>query len=77
MKRFRLSGTERFVNQVNSQEIQEILRTKHPDVHYTFLSSRDIKKTNQLIDSLDFVDPRDTRVFCFPAGSTNGSLPAT
>lgn len=76
MKRFIYVGDERFVNQVNSQEIQEILRTKHPDVHYTFLSSRDIKKTNQLIDSLNFVDPR-TWVFCFPAGSTNGSLPAT
>lgn len=76
MKRFIYVGDERFVNQVNSQEIQEILRTKHPDVHYTFLSSRDIKKTNQLIDSLNFVDPRP-RVFCFPVGSTNGSLPAT
>lgn len=62
MKRFIYVGDERFVNQVNSQEIQEILRTKHPDVHYTFLSSRDIKKTNQLIDSLNFVDPRTTGI---------------
>ena len=62
MKRFIYVGDERFVNQVNSQEIQEILRTKHPDVHYTFLSSRDIKKTNQLIDSLNFVDPRSTGI---------------
>ena len=77
MKRFIYVGDERFVNQVNSQEIQEILRTKHPDVHYTFLSSRDIKKTNQLIEFTQLCRSPDHGYSVFPVGSTNGSLPAT
>ena len=62
MKKLIYVGDQRFVNQTNSIEIQEVLQSSHPGVQYTFLSPENILETNQLIDSLNFVDPRTTGI---------------
>ena len=62
MKKLIYVGDQRFVNQTNSIEIQEILQSSHPGVQYTFLSPENILETNQLIDSLNFVNPRTTGI---------------
>lgn len=62
MKKLIYVGDQRFVNQTNSIEIQEVLQSSHPGVQYTFLSPENILETNQLIDSLNFVNPRTTGI---------------
>ena len=62
MKKFIFVGDLRYVNKTNESEIKNILNKEHPQIEYQFLSPKDIKTTNELIDSLNFIDPKTTGV---------------
>lgn len=62
IKKFIFVGDLRYVNKTNELEIRNILNKEHPEIEYRFLSPEDIKTTNQLIDSLNFIDSRTTGV---------------
>jgi signal transduction histidine kinase/ActR/RegA family two-component response regulator len=61
MKEFIFIGDGRKVNQDNSALIQQELKTKYPDIKYRFWSAENMT-TNQLLDSLYFVDTKTTGV---------------
>ena len=61
MKKFIFIGDGRQINSANDDAIREILRTHYRDVEYQFLSAKNIS-TNQLLDSLSFIDPETTGV---------------
>ena len=54
-------GDGRKVNQDNSALIQQELNTKYPEIKYRFWSAENMT-TNQLLDSLYFVDTKTTGV---------------
>lgn len=62
IKKFIFVGDRRYVNRTNELEIRNILTEEHPQIEYRFLSPDKIKTTNQLIDSLNFVDPETTGI---------------
>lgn len=57
MKEFIFIGDGRKVNQDNSVLIQQELNTKYPEIKYRFWSAENMT-TNQLLDSLYFVDTK-------------------
>lgn len=61
MKEFIFIGDGRKVNQDNSVLIEQELNTKYPDIKYKFWSAENMT-TNQLLDSLYFVDTKTTGV---------------
>ena len=61
MKEFIFIGDGRKVNQDNSALIEQELNTKYPDIKYKFWSAENMT-TNQLLDSLYFVDTKTTGV---------------
>ena len=61
MKEFIFIGDGRKVNQDNSVLIGQELNTKYPDIKYKFWSAENMT-TNQLLDSLYFVDTKTTGV---------------
>ena len=61
MEKFIYIGDGRKVNQDNSILIQKELKKNYPDIKYQFWSAEDIT-TNQLLDSLYFVDSKTTGV---------------
>ncbi len=61
MKEFIFIGDGRKVNQDNSVLIEQELNTKYPDIKYNFWSAENMT-TNQLLDSLYFVDTKTTGV---------------
>lgn len=61
MKEFIFIGDGRKVNQDNSALIRQELKTKYPDIKYKFWSAENMT-TNQLLDSLYFVDTKTTGV---------------
>lgn len=61
MKEFIFIGDGRKVNQDNSVLIEQELNTKYPDIKYKFGSAENMT-TNQLLDSLYFVDTKTTGV---------------
>ena len=61
MKEFIFIGDGRKVNQDNSVLIEQELNTKYPDIKYKFWSAENMT-TNQLVDSLYFVDTKTTGV---------------
>ena len=61
MKVFIFIGDGRKVNQDNSVLIEQELNTKYPDIKYKFWSAENMT-TNQLLDSLYFVDTKTTGV---------------
>lgn len=61
MKEFIFIGDGRKVNQDNSVLIEQELNTKYPDIKYKFWSAENMT-TNQLLDSLYFVDNKTTGV---------------
>ena len=61
MKEFIFIGDGRKVNQDNSVLIEQELNTKSPDIKYKFWSAENMT-TNQLLDSLYFVDTKTTGV---------------
>ena len=61
MKEFIFIGDGRKVNQDNSALIEQELNTKYPDIKYKFGSAENMT-TNQLLDSLYFVDTKTTGV---------------
>lgn len=61
MKEFIFIGDGRKVNQDNSALIQQELNTKYPEIKYRFWSAENMT-TNQLLDSLYFVDTKTTGV---------------
>ena len=61
MKEFIFIGDGRKVNQDNSVLIEQRLNTKYPDIKYKFWSAENMT-TNQLLDSLYFVDTKTTGV---------------
>lgn len=44
MKKFIYVGDLRFINQTNSQEIQEVLQAGHPEVQYTFCRLKTLRR---------------------------------
>lgn len=61
MKELIFIGDGRKVNQDNSVLIEQELNTKYPDIKYKFWSAENMT-TNQLLDSLYFVDTKTTGV---------------
>lgn len=61
MKELIFIGNGRKVNQDNSVLIEQELNTKYPDIKYKFWSAENMT-TNQLLDSLYFVDTKTTGV---------------
>lgn len=61
MKELIFIGDGRKVNQDNSALIKQELNTKYPDIKYKFWSAENMT-TNQLLDSLYFVDTKTTGV---------------
>ena len=61
MKEFIFIGDGRNVNQDTSALIEQELNTKYPDIKYKFWSAENMT-TNQLLDSLYFVDTKTTGV---------------
>ncbi|CDD91876.1 uncharacterized protein BN604_00946 [Bacteroides intestinalis CAG:315] len=61
MKKFIFIGDQRYVNQENDAEIQEVLAKNYPQVEYQFFSPKDMS-VNQLLDSLNSIDPKTTGV---------------
>ena len=61
MKELIFIGDGRKVNQDNSALIEQELNTKYPDIKYKFWSAENMT-TNQLLDSLYFVDTKTTGV---------------
>lgn len=61
MNKFIFVGDERTINQINDDEIRRELKDNHPQVQYEFLSSRYLT-VNNLIDSLNHIDPKTTGV---------------
>ena len=61
MKEFIFIGDGRKVNQDNSVLIEQELNTKYPDIKYKFWSAENMT-TNQLLNSLYFVDTKTTGV---------------
>ena len=61
MKEFIFIGDGRKVNQDNSALIQQELNTKYPEIKYRFWSAENMT-TNQLLDSLYFVDTEMTGI---------------
>lgn len=61
MKEFIFIGDGRKVNQDNSVLIEQELNTKYPNIKYKFWSAENMT-TNQLLDSLYFVDTKTTGV---------------
>lgn len=61
MKKLIYIGDGRQVNQENNALIAEELKTNYPDIEYQFLSSEHIT-TNQLLDSLYYVNPQTTGI---------------
>ena len=61
MKEFIFIGDGRKVNQDKSALIEQELNTKYPDIKYKFWSAENMT-TNQLLDSLYFVDTKTTGV---------------
>ena len=61
MKELVFIGDGRKVNQDNSVLIEQELNTKYPDIKYKFWSAENMT-TNQLLDSLYFVDTKTTGV---------------
>ena len=61
MKKFIFIGDERQINQTNSIEIQSKLKTMNPDIEYQFITPKKWT-TNQLLDSLYFIDPNTTGI---------------
>lgn len=61
MKKFIFIGDERQINQTNSVEIQNKLKTIDPDIEYQFITPQKMT-TNQLLDSLYFIDPNTTGI---------------
>ena len=61
MKKFIFIGDARQINQTNNLDIRNKLKKTHPNVEYQFITPQDMT-TNQLLDSLYFVDPKTTGV---------------
>ena len=61
MKKFIFVGDQRYVNQVNNAEIKEELQKKHSQIEYQFFSPKSMS-VNQLLDSLNSIDPKTTGV---------------
>lgn len=61
MKRFIFVADQRFVNVANDLEIRKTLHQKHPHIKYDLFSPKDFK-LDELLDSLNTVDPRTTGV---------------
>ena len=61
MEKFIFIGDGRKVNQDNAALIKRELNTNYPDVKFQFWSAENLT-TNQLLDSLYFVNPKTTGV---------------
>ena len=61
IKKFIFIGDARQINQTNNLDIRNKLKKTHPNVEYQFITPQDMT-TNQLLDSLYFVDPKTTGV---------------
>lgn len=61
MEKFIFIGDRCKINQDNSALIEQELKTNYPDIKYQFWSAENMT-TNELLDSLYFVDPKTTGV---------------